>query len=96
MLQGCGSSAIARSLNSEGVLTPGAYFRQKNPGNNRFRKASEKSGWTAAAVMNILHQYEYTGALVGRKRYKASLHEKRTVPQDKADWIIYEGAHDAI
>lgn len=95
-LQGMGSSAIARRLNSEGILTPGAYFRQKNPGSNRFRKASEKNGWTAAAVLNILHQYEYTGALVGRKRYKASLHEKRTVPQDKADWIIYEGAHDAI
>lgn len=68
----------------------------KNPGSGRFRKASEKNGWTAATVLNILHQYEYTGALVGRKRYKASLHEKRAVPQDKADWIIYEGAHDAI
>ena len=95
-LQGMGSTAIARRLNSEGVLTPGAYFRQKNPGSGRFRKASEKNGWTAATVLNILHQYEYTGALVGRKRYKASLHEKRTVPQDKSDWIIYEGAHDAI
>ena len=91
-----GSTAIARRLNSEGVLTPGAYFRLKNPGSGRFRKASEKNGWTAASVLNILHQYEYTGALVGRKRYKASLHEKRTVPQNKADWIIYEGAHDAI
>ena len=95
-LQGMGSTAIARRLNSEGILTPGAYFRQKNPGSGRFRKASEKNGWTAASVLNILHQYEYTGALVGRKRYKASLHEKRTVPQDKSDWIIYEGAHDAI
>ena len=95
-LQGCGSTEIARRLNSEGILTPGAYFRMKNPGSNRFKKASEKNGWTAAAVLNILHQYEYTGALVGRKRYKASLHEKRTVPQDRADWIIYEGAHDAI
>ena len=95
-LQGCGSTEIARRLNSEGVLTPGAYFRMKNPGSNRFKKASAKNGWTAATVLNILHQYEYTGALVGRKRYKASLHEKRTVPQDKADWIIYEGAHDAI
>lgn len=95
-LQGIGSTAVARRLNSEGILTPGAYFRMKHPGSNRFRKASEKNGWTAASVLNILHQYEYTGALVGRKRYKASLHEKRTVPQDKADWIIYEGAHDAI
>lgn len=33
---------------------------------------------------------------MGRKRYKASLHEKRTIPQEKSDWIIYEGAHDAI
>lgn len=95
-LDGMSSANIARMLNSEGVLTPGAYFRQKNPGSDRFRKASEKNGWTAASVLNILHQYEYTGALVGRKRYKASLHEKRTVPQDKADWIIYEGAHDTI
>ncbi len=95
-LQGVGNTDIARRLNSDGILTPGAYFRQKNPGSGRFRKASEKNGWTAATVLNILHQYEYTGALVGRKRYKASLHEKRTVPQDKADWIIYEGAHDAI
>ena len=95
-LQGYGSSAIARLLNGVGVPTPGAYFRMKHPGSNRFRKAADKNGWTAAAVLNILHQYEYTGALVGRKRYKTSLHEKRTVPQDKADWIIYEGAHDAI
>lgn len=95
-LQGMGSTAIARLLNSEGVPTPGAYFRMKHPDSNRFRKASEKNGWTAASVLDILHQYEYTGALVGRKRYKASLHERRTVPQDKSDWIIYKGAHDAI
>ena len=44
-LQGMGSTAIARQLNSEGILTPGAYFRLKNPGSGRFRKASEKNGW---------------------------------------------------
>ena len=41
-----GNTDIARRLNSEGVLTPSAYFRQKNPGSGRFRKASEKNGWT--------------------------------------------------
>lgn len=95
-LDGMSSSQIARMLNSECIPTPGAYFRMKHPGNNRFKKAASENGWSVGVVLGILHQYEYTGALVGCKRKKASLHEKKTVPLDRSEWIVYENAHDAI
>ncbi len=95
-LDGMGGLSIARMLNDEKIPSPGEYFRMKHPGSNRFPKASGKNGWLPGAVLSILHQYEYTGAIVGGKRVKASLHEKRTVAQDTSDWIIFENAHDAI
>lgn len=95
-LEGKNSGEIARTLNVDGVLTPGSYFRMKHPGSKRFQKKHEDNGWTPYTVLAILRQYEYTGATVGHKRSKAGLSTKKTLPNDRADWIVVEGMHEAI
>ena len=95
-LEGKKTGEIAHILNMDRVLTPGSYFRMKHPGSNRFQKKHEDSGWTSYAVLAILRQYEYTGATVGHKRSKAGLSIKKTMPNDRADWIVVEGMHEAI
>ncbi len=95
-LEGKKNGEIARALNVDGVPTPGSYFRMKHPGSRRFQKKREENGWTSYAVLAVLRQYEYTGATVGHKRSKAGLSIKKTLPNDRADWIVVEGMHEAI
>ena len=95
-LEGKKTGEIACALNVDGVPTPGSYFRMKHPGSRRFQKKREENGWTSYAVLAVLRQYEYTGATVGHKRSKAGLSIKKTLPNDRADWIVVEGMHEAI
>lgn len=95
-LAGTRTGMIARILNEEKILTPGSYFRSKHPGSKRFPKFRDENGWTSRTVSRILSQYEYTGATVGHKRYKAGLTTKKTLPSDRADWLVVEAMHDAI
>lgn len=95
-LKGNSTGEIARVMNEDGILTPGCYFRSKHPGSRRFQKARDENGWTTKTVLCILSQYAYTGATVGHKRSKAGLTTKKTIPNDRSDWLVVEGMHDAI
>lgn len=93
---GRNTSAIAEGLNDEQVPTPGQYFRSRFPGNRKFGGMSDKISWTAAMVYKILTNYAYTGAMVSRRRKSAGLGTKKSIAQDRADWIVVEGMHEAI
>ena len=95
-LAGKKTKQIAEILNIDGVLTPGSYFRLKHPDQNRFQKRKESNGWNYHTVLSILHQYEYTGATVGHKRSKAAVNVKKSLPNNKEDWIVVENMHEAI
>lgn len=71
-------SEIARTLNWEGVETPGAYFMRTNPDNRKFRNTSAESCWTYSNVREILNRKVYTGALVSyQKAWKIWATERR-------------------
>lgn len=95
-LAGKKTSEIAKILNIDGVLTPGSYSRLKHPEQNRFQKRKESNGWNYQTVLFILHQYAYTGAMVGHKRSQAGMNLRRTIPNKKEDWIVVENMHEAI
>lgn len=95
-LAGKKTRQIAEILNIDGILTPGSYFRLKHPDQNRFQKRKESNGWNYHTVLGILHQYEYTGATVGHKRSKAAVNVKKSLPNNKEDWIVVENMHEAI
>lgn len=53
-LEGSNTSQIARSLNDEGIPTPGQYFKSKHPDKKKFSNMSEKISWETVMVYNIL------------------------------------------
>lgn len=95
-LAGRNTSEIAEGLNDDKVPTPGQYFRSKYPGNKKFSRMSDKISWNVSMVYKLLVSYVYTGATVGHKRKSVGVGSKKTVAQDREDWIVVEGMHEAI
>ncbi len=95
-LAGENTSTIAENLNADAILTPGQYFKTKYPGNKKFSRMSDKISWTSAMVYKILVNYVYTGATVGHTRKSAGVGTRRSLAQEKKDWIIVDDMHDAI
>ena len=95
-LSGWNTSLIAAELNSRHVPTPGQYFRTYHPGCGKFNRMSDKAGWVAATIYKILTNYVYTGATVGHTRKSAGLGTKRSIAQERKDWIVVDGMHEAI
>ena len=53
-LEGSNTSQIARSLNDDGIPTPGQYFKSKHPDKKKFSNMSEKISWETVMVYNCL------------------------------------------
>ena len=92
-LEGSNTSQIARSLNDDGIPTPGQYFKNKHPDKKKFSNMSEKISWETVMVYNILKNLVYTGTLVSRKMKSCGVGSKKRVVNEP---IIVEGAHEAI
>lgn len=95
-LEGRNTSQIALSLNDDNIPTPGQYFKGKHPDKKKFSYMSDKISWTASMVYKLLTSYVYTGATVGHKRKSGGVGSRKTISQEKEDWIIVEGMHEAI
>ncbi len=92
-LEGSNTSQIARSLNDDGIPTPGQYFKSKHPDKKKFSNMSEKISWETVMVYNILKNLVYTGTLVSRKMKSCGVGSKKRVVNEP---IIVEGTHEAI
>ena len=91
-LEGSNTSQIARSLNDDGIPTPGQYFKSKHPDKKKFSNMSEKISWETVMVYNILKNLVYTGTLVSRKMKSCGVGSKKRVVNEP---IIVEGTHEA-
>ena len=49
--------------------------------------------WTHTAVLSILGNYKYTGAMVNHSRESATLRARSQRKVPEKDWIINEGMH---
>ena len=87
-LEGSNTSQIARSLNDDGIPTPGQYFKSKHPDKKKFSNMSEKISWETVMVYNILKNLVYTGTLVSRKMKSCGVGSKKRVVNEP---IIVEG-----
>lgn len=95
-LDGNNTSVIAEALNDDGIPTPGQYFRARHPEKKKYSAMSDKISWTSSMVYKIIVNYVYTGATVGHTMKTAAPLSRKRVIQDKKDWIIVEGMHEAI
>ena len=95
-LKGRNTSQIALGLNDDNIPTPGQYFRANILTRKKFSYMSDKISWTASMVYKLLTSYVYTGATVGHKRKTGGVGSRKTISQEKGDWIVVEGMHEAI
>ena len=93
IIHGASTSDVARHLNEISVPTPYEAKQTK-------RRSNMPEGtplyWTHRIILNILHNYKYTGAMVNHTRENPSLRAKSQRRTGKEEWIINEGMHEAI
>ena len=83
-LEGSNPSQIARSLNDDGIPTPGQYFKSKHPDKKKFSNMSEKISWETVMVYNILKNLVYTGTLVSRKMKSCCVGSKSALSMSRS------------
>ena len=88
-IKGSTLSGIAKGLNVNQILSPGAY-RAKKSGKTIY------SSWKSNAIHNILDQPIYTGDMVQGRTYSPNHKVKKRIPQPKDKWIIVKNTHEAI
>ena len=89
-IDGMKSTEIAAMLNSRGVPTP-----QQHKGVARHDRHSAPM-WSHQAVLRILQDYKYTGAMVNFKCENATVRAKVQRKLDKSQLVIVENSHEAL
>lgn len=89
-IDGMKSTEIAAMLNSRGVPTP-----QQHKGVARHDQHSAPM-WSHQAVLRILQDYKYTGAMVNFKCENATVRAKVQRKLDKSQWVIVENSQEAL
>lgn len=92
ILDGKTTAQVATSLNDRNIPTPLQYKQHKIKPACQDRKLL----WTHITVVNVLHNYKYTGAMINHTRESRHLrdnNQRRTSPEE---WIITENAHQPL
>lgn len=93
MIAGVSSSDVATYLNEKHIPTPlQSCGRKRKPG----MLLEKDLIWTHQAVLNILSNYKYTGAMVNHSRENQTLRAKAQKRLPQSEWIINENMHEAI
>lgn len=92
VIDGKSTAQVATKLNDQGVPTPLQYKQHKLKAACQNRELL----WTHITVVNIVHNYKYTGAMVNHTRESRQLrdrNQRRTAPEE---WIVTESAHEPL
>ncbi len=94
-LEGRGTTSIAAKLNKDGIPTPLIYKNGIGQG-RKWNVVGEENKWTGAAVLRILRDERYTGALISGKRKAVKPGSRKSVKVPAKDWIVVPDAHEPI
>lgn len=90
--QGIAYGKIVAYLNSEGILSPFAYWHSLHgKGEYKYTKL-----WMYASVKDILSKEVYTGTLVQNYTGSLSYKSKKMIYKPESEWIRHENSHEAI
>lgn len=97
-ISGAGYRAIVLKLNSDGIVSPTEYKRQKGSKyvNLNANTSNSRGLWTQSTVARILANEIYTGTLVQGKSHHISYKNKKRKQVEQADWIRIPNTHEAI
>lgn len=90
VIQGMKTTEIAASLNERGILTPAEY--KKRPREH----FSSDAMWSHQAILRIIKDYKYTGAMVSFKCENRTIRAKSQYHRPPEEWIITENSHEPI
>ena len=94
-LEGRGPSQIAKQLESENILTPTAYKKEKGlPTNCNIKE--NPCRWVTESVIRILERREYTGCTVAFKTFRNSIWDKKKRKNPEENWVVTPDTHEAI
>lgn len=86
-------SEIAKSLNEEGISTPGIYKNRTTKQN--YRILNEKSNlWTSAHIREIIQDEVYIGTYVCRK--STTVRPRESVQNEQSEYLRFEDAHKRL
>lgn len=93
IIAGRTTADVAKYLNTSNAPTPSDAKGTKR----REETQSEKQHiWTHRAVLNILNNYKYTGAMVNHTRENQTLRARSQKRLSESEWIVNEGMHEAL
>ncbi|MCL2342872.1 MAG: recombinase family protein [Firmicutes bacterium] len=96
-IEGMSAKRIAETLNSLGVLSPMAYKKDRGlpyPKNGFADRADAQ--WSPIAVIRILSDEVYTGALIQGKQGTLNYKIKDLINRPENEWARTDDAHEAI
>lgn len=95
---GASTSAIVKRLNALHIPPPSVYKTEKGcKGFDHHPSGGKKQNlWSLTKVRSILQDEVYIGNLVQGKYKSASYRSKRMVPNERSNWTVIEGTHEAI
>lgn len=95
-LEGLGTDQIASALFDSKTITPTFYWHErgiKRPGKLPDRDPCQ---WNSSTVIKILSTQEYCGDVINFKTYSKSYKNKKRLPNDKENWVVFKDVHEAI
>lgn len=93
--EGAGYNRIAKTLHSEGVINPIAYFNQNNPDYYKSEYWKKQYQWHVTSIQKILENQVYLGCVVhGRVGTKGI--KGRRIRKPKEEWIVVENMHEPL
>ena len=92
-LGGMSFRQIAKNLEKQNLSAPGLYLRTHLLHNQDDNKVSR---WYVGTISNILNNRAYIGNMIQGKRKSSQNEGKKQEKVDEEDWIVVEGAHEAI
>ena len=92
--EGQGKVAIAKILNSEGVLCPSEYKKTMGMRYTNSKRNENTSYWTYSTVHRILKNEMYVGSMVQSKTQRRMHGKPILLPEEK--WIVVKDTHPAI
>ena len=96
ILDGYGTEQIATIFEEEGILTPRAYWLKKGVKKPGKAKQQPSTKWNASTIVNILALQEYCGDVLNFKTYSKSYKNKKRIPNDRENWVIFKDVHEPV
>ena len=96
ILDGYGTEQIASIFESEGILTPRAYWLKKEIRKPGRAKQQPSTKWNASTIVNILTLQEYCGDVLNFKTYSKSFRNKTRIDNPQENWAVFRDVHEPI